>query len=263
MLFCENICLRLGGKEILKDISVCVRQGEYNALIGPNGSGKSTLLSVLSGFVRPDAGRVFYADKNVHKCSPRDRAQVFSIVHQREHASMPFSTMEMVLMGLTARRARMRGYTDEELSLAKRWMEKTDTLRFAKQCVQSLSGGEFQRVVLARALLQAPKVLFLDEAMSEMDVRVRMEMQAVIKEEMQRGNLTVLSVHHDLSTAYTASGNIIALSGGKVAAQGPTSAVMTPEFLQEVFGVCSEIYPGKGILIRDSIEIQTKRGMST
>lgn len=260
MLSCENLCLSLGGREILKDITARFEPGRYHALIGPNGSGKTTLMAVLSGLLKPDAGRSLYGGRDVLRMSFRERARRFSVVQQRETASMPFTGLEMVLLGLTPHLSRLGGAGEEEVRSARGWMERTGTLAFSDQPVQKLSGGEFQRVVLARALAQRPEVLFLDEAMSEMDVRARLQMLGLLRGEIDARGLTVVAVHHDLSAALTAADHVVALSGGRAAAQGKTAEVVTEELIREVFGVRSEIHPGKGVLIREAIENQEERG---
>ncbi|MEG0766871.1 MAG: ABC transporter ATP-binding protein [Clostridia bacterium] len=259
MLLAENVCLSLGGQEILHAVSVAIMPGQYNALIGPNGSGKTTLISVLSGYRKPNAGRACYEGDDVHRMRVHERALAFAVVQQHESVAMPFTAMEVVLMGLHPHRARLHALRPSDYAFVRVWMERTDTLQFADKPVQTLSGGEFERVVLARALVQRPRVLFLDEAMAEMDVRIRLDMQKLLRTEIAQTGMTVLAVHHDLSTAYLASDRIIALKGGFVCAQGATEAVLTRAFLAEVFGVQSEIHPGKGILIHDPIEMQ-KRG---
>lgn len=254
MLRCENLCLSLGGREILKDISARFEPGRYHALIGPNGSGKTTLMAALSGFLKPDAGRSLYRGRDVRRMNFRERARCFAVVQQRETASMPFTGLEMVLLGLTPHLSRFGGAGEEEVHTARNWMERTGTLTFSDQPVQKLSGGEFQRVVLARALAQKPEVLFLDEAMSEMDVRARLQMLKLLQGEIKDRGLTVVAVHHDLSAALTAADHVVALLSGRAAAQGETEQVVTEQLIEDVFGVGSEIHPGKGVLIREAIE---------
>lgn len=260
MLCCEGVCLSLDGRGILKDVSARFETGKYHALIGPNGSGKSTLLAALSGFLRPDAGCALYGGRDVRRMSARERARRFAVVQQREAASMPFTGLEMVLMGMTPHLGRLSGAAQEDLRAARRWMERTETTEFSDQPVMKLSGGEFQRVVLARALAQRPEVLFLDEAMSEMDVCAALRMMKLLRSEIAAGGLTVVAVHHDLSLALAAADHVVALSSGRVAAQGPADCVVTERLIQDVFGVRSEIHPGKGVLIREPIENQKERG---
>jgi iron complex transport system ATP-binding protein len=260
VLICEGLCLSLNGREILMDITARFEPGRYHALIGPNGSGKTTLLAALSGFLKPDAGCARYSGRDVHRMGYRERARHFSVVQQRETASMPFTGLEMVLLGLTPHLGRLGGTGEADVEIARSWMEQTGALDFCDQPVQKLSGGEFQRVVLARALAQKPEVLFLDEALSEMDVRARLQMLKLLRGEIVARGLTVVAVHHDLSTALTAADHVLALSGGRSAACGETRAVVTEELIRDVFGVRSEIHPGKGILIREAIENQKERG---
>ncbi len=260
MLDCEDLRLSLGGREILKGVSVRFERGCYHALIGPNGSGKTTFLAALAGLLRPDGGRILYDGREVRRMGARERARCFSVVQQRETAAMPFTGLEMVLMGRTPHQSRLGGASEAEVREAQRWMARTGVLELAEKPVNRLSGGEFQRVVLARALAQRPEVLFLDEAMSEMDVRARLLMLKLLREEIDASGLTVVAVHHDLSTALTAADRVAALSNGRVVCEGATDGVMTEQLIRDIFGVWSEICPGKGVLIREAIEKQEERG---
>ena len=250
MLCCEGVTLAYGKQTVLQNVSIDVRPGRYTALIGPNGSGKTSLISVLSGYKKADCGRALYDGRDVHRMTPRERARIFAVVQQRESVSMPYTALELVLLGLYPHKARWETLSAQDHEKTVACMARTDTLAFADKPVQSLSGGEFQRVVLARALLQAPKVLFLDEAMSELDVRARLLLQKLLRAEIEQNGLTVVAVHHDLSSASRAADEIVALKNGRVRGKGK----LTESLIEDVFGVRSEIREGAGILIRDAIE---------
>lgn len=249
MLRAENLRFGYGGAAILDGVSLQVKAGAYTALVGPNGSGKSTLISLLCGYLRPQGGRVLYGDRPVLAMTPRARARLFALVQQHESAGMPFTAMELTLMGLHPNRGRFQGISRADWARAQAILEKTRTLAFADTPVGQLSGGEFQRVTLARALMQSPQVLFLDEAMSEMDVGMRLEMQKVLREEIEGRGMAVLAVHHDLSAAVVNAGQVAVLARGRIAAQGAAADVMTPAMMESVFGVRAEVHPGKGVLV--------------
>ncbi|MEF9895899.1 MAG: ABC transporter ATP-binding protein [Clostridia bacterium] len=254
MLTAKGVALHYGARTILQNVDVCLPDGQYTALIGPNGSGKTSLLSILAGVQRPDGGQVAYDGLRVRDMGFRARAQVFALVQQRETVAMPYTAREVIEMGLSPHRARFGQLAPEAVQAIDRLIGESGLAPLAGAQVNRLSGGEFQRVMLCRALAQRPRVLFLDEAMSEMDVRARLQMQQFLRKEIAQSGLTVLAVHHDISFAFTVSDRVIALKAGVVRAQGATPLVMTEPVLRDVFGVRSEIFPGKGVLIREAIE---------
>lgn len=254
MLRAEGIGVRRGEKVLLEHLDLTVRDGQYNAIIGANGAGKTTLMGVLSGVDRPQSGRVLLNDQDMARIPVRQRARSMAVVQQREISAMPFTAMEVALMGLNPWHMRGAGVSREDLLKASFWMEKTDTLRFAGQRVDTLSGGEFQRLVLARAMLQSPRYLFLDEAMSEMDVRMRCLMLRMLKEEIKEKGLTVVAVHHELSQAYQESDHVFALKNGRLLGEGPTKTYMTSQTIGEIFGVEADILAGKGIWVKGALD---------
>ncbi len=242
-----------GGRRVLHQISACIPQGAYVSLVGPNGSGKSTLLHLLSGAGSCESGKVLYQGKDVARMALPLRARQFAIVRQQEENQFPFSCLEMVVFGLHPQRSRFSPPTAEQMETVRDVMEQTDTWTLCDQPVTQVSGGEFQRVILARALVQNPRILFLDEAMSDFDIRVKIQLTGYLRERIARTNLTVVAINHDLASAYRYSDYMIALKEGRVAACGAPQEVMTPAFFANVFGVEAEVLGDKGFFIRDQI----------
>ncbi len=253
LLELEDICFAYGGQQVLNDISFTVNQGEYLSLIGPNGSGKSTLMQIMSGCLTPLSGGATYCGKDIHRMEIRTRAKEFAVIHQNEDNSFPFTCLETVIMGLHPHRARFDSLSDESFSMVEATMRLTDTWQFADKLITQISGGELQRVMLAKALMQRPKVLFLDEAMSGLDIAARIMMTKVFKDLIAVQGITVVAINHDLATAYQFSDRIVALCKGGVSALGKPKEVMTEEFFSSVFGVKAEILDDRGILIHDNI----------
>lgn len=242
-----------GKRRVLHEISACIPQGAYVSLVGPNGSGKSTLLHLLSGAYSCESGSVLYQGKDVARMAISLRARQFATVRQQEENKFPFSCLDMVIFGLHPQRSRFSPPTEEQMETVRSVMIQTDTWALCDQPVTQISGGELQRVVLARALVQNPRVLFLDEAMSDFDIRVKIQLTGYLRERIARTNLTVVAVNHDLAAAYRYSDSIIALKDGRVAACGTPQEVMTPAFFANVFGVEAEVLGDKGFFIRDQI----------
>lgn len=249
LLRAQDISFSYGERQVLWDISFSVESGQYVSLIGPNGSGKSTLFEILCGNRRAQEGNAYYKGRDIYEMDIRGRARHLAVIHQNEGISFPYTCMEMVLLGLHPHRARFERMDDQSLRQVTEIMERTGTLPFAEKLVTQLSGGEMQRVALARALAQRPKLLLMDEAMSDMDISVKMQMMALIKNLVRTEGLTVIGIHHDLNLAYRYSDRVLALREGHLVAQGKPVEVMTESFFQQVFDVRAEVYPEKGFFI--------------
>lgn len=253
LLSVRNISFSYGNTAVLSDVSFDASAGTYISLVGLNGSGKTTLFNIISGYFAPQSGSARLFDRDIRHISVLERAGMLALVAQRKNSNFPFTCLESVLMGLHPHRARFEPVTKSHLSLAKDMMQKTDVWQFADQPVTTLSGGELQRVILARALLQRPKLLLLDEAMSELDLSSRLSMVKLLREIIRETGMTVIAIHHDLSIAFRYSDRIITLQNGQIKADGPPESVLTKEFFKEVFLVDAEIIPGKGFFINDNI----------
>jgi iron complex transport system ATP-binding protein len=153
-------------------------------------------------------------------------------------------------MGAHPHRSRFQGVDVGLLQSAKALMEKTDTYQFASRKITELSGGEVQRVLISRALMQNPKILLLDEAMSELDVSSKFIIGNVLRQLIDEEGLTIISIHHDLSLAYRFSDNLIVFKDGKVVTTGNPDDVCNEDFFENVFNVKAEIFPHKGFIIQ-------------
>lgn len=252
ILQARDLRFSYGQRAVLKGLDFTVQRGRYTSVIGSNGSGKTTLLRLLSG-ERTGAGELLYESVPVARMSIRERARYFAVVRQNEENNFPFTCIEMVLLGLHPFRSRFGEPTAEQRKRVLEIMEETGILQMAEKPVTQISGGEFQRVVLARALAQNPKVLFLDEAMSELDISARITFMKLLRRQMEKSGMTVVAISHDLPSAYQYSDNVIALRDGEIYAAGSPEAVMDEAFFALVFAVKTEVFPGKGFLIHDNI----------
>lgn len=254
MIDVERVSFAYGRQQVLRGIDMTVARGKYTALIGPNGSGKTTLLAILSGMLKPGGGKVRIDGQDLARMPFRERAMRFAIIQQRERVVMPFTCLEVVLMGLSPRMARLASPSPEEMAFVKAIMERTDTAFLMEKPVTQISGGEFQRVLIARALAQRPSLLFLDEAMSDLDVSARLKLLSLLKSQTETEGLTVLAVHHDINTAYATADEVAVLHEGSLRAKGAPEAVLTPALFADIFGVEAEIVPGKGLFFRDAMD---------
>jgi iron complex transport system ATP-binding protein len=254
LLSVSGVSFSYNAARVLQGVSFDADTGGYISLVGPNGSGKTTLFHILSGCYAPETGAARLYGREVRKIPVQERATIIALVAQRQSLDFPFTCLESVLLGLHPHRARFEAVRSAHLELARDIMRKTDVWQFAEKPVTALSGGEMQRVILARALVQRPKLLLLDEAMSGLDISARIAMLKLLRRTIAETGLTVIAVHHDLTLAYRYSDRVLALHGGRIAANGRPEEVFTKEFFQKVFLVDAEIIPGKGFFIHDNIQ---------
>lgn len=252
LLCAQNLTFYYGAQQILSDVTFSACEGEYLSIIGENGSGKSTLMQLLCGYLAPIAGQVLFCGERLEGISALQRARSIAAISQNTPANFPFTCFEFVMLGLHPHRARFERIDEHTIDQIRGVMAQTDILPLADKPITNLSGGEYQRVLLARALAQRPRLLLLDEAMSDLDAAVKIKMNKLLKELVQKG-LTVIAINHDLSTAYNYSDRVIALRSGRLVANGSPQKVFTEVLLENVFGIKAEIIPGRGLCVYDTI----------
>ena len=235
----EAVTFAYGSDAVLRDVSCTIGRGEFVGIIGPNGSGKSTLLKLMSGYLRPARGQVAIDGRPVERLSRAALGPLIGVVPQDTLVALPFTVMEMVLLGRTPHGAGFAFEDEHDLAAARRAMERTDTVALAGRRVTELSGGERQRVILARALAQEPRILLLDEPAAFLDIRHEVEMYDLLRD-LQREGMTVVSVLHDLNIAALYCDRLVLLAGGQVARAGTPAEVVTYQMLTEVYG--TEVY---------------------
>ena len=170
-----------GVKKILEDITFSVEKGEFLGLIGPNGSGKTTLLKVLSKIITPEAGTVYLNGRDLEEIAFRELAQNLAVVPQEVTIGFDYTVREIVMMGRHPYISRLRAEDADDLRLCNQAMELTRVETLANASINEISGGERQRVLIARALAQEPKILLLDEATSNLDISHRIEILNIIR----------------------------------------------------------------------------------
>lgn len=246
LLEAKNISFSYSLKKTFIDrLSFKANKGEYISVLGKNGSGKSTLVSLITGQLKPDSGEILYKNKNIGNMKKREKACEIAVIYQNTGCRFPFMCYQIVAMGLYPHQSRFSNLSKNDAALVKHIMQATDTLRFAEKTLDEISGGEAQRVFLARALVQQPKLLLLDEAMSGLDIAARLKMAQLLKKETRNGHMSVIAVHHDLSLAFSLSDRILAMKDGKLTADGTPPELLSESFFMENFGVKSKITDGR------------------
>lgn len=255
----KNLTTGYKDKPILKNFNLSMDSHDFIGVIGPNGSGKSTLIRAITQIIEPWEGEIKINDEPIKNYSRKEIGKAAAVVPQDTFISFPYSAWEIVLMGRTPYLGRFENPGDDDKKIAEDAMKATSTYEFRDRKVKELSGGELQRVIVARALTQKPDILLLDEATSHLDIGHKIEMMEVIKN--KNDNLGVLSVHHNLNLAARYCDKIILLDEGKIHASGYPEEVLTKPHLRAVYGVEAEVHenPKDGSLYVTPIEKKFKQ----
>ena len=222
------------GAPALNRVNCGLHQGSLLAVVGPNGGGKTTLLRAILGMVPLQQGTVLIAGKPVAEWARRDLAQVVGVVAQREEMIYPLKVEETVLLGRYARLGPVAAARDEDRAAVETALRRCDVWDLRRRRTDTLSGGEWQRVRVARALAQEPRALLLDEPTAALDIRHEMEIFELIHQLVQEG-LAALVITHHINLAARFATRMLLLSRGEVAAEGPPATVLRPEVLEPVF----------------------------
>lgn len=233
----SHLSAAYGKRPIVRDVSLTVRAGEVMALVGPNGAGKSTLIRVISGVVRAAGGEARLDDRDLLRLSPGERARLVAVVPQLVHLPDAFTVGEIVLMGRTPHLQLWAGESQHDCTVAWQALKKTQTDGLVDRRVYELSGGEQQRVVIARALAQEPRVLLLDEPTAHLDLKFQLGVLELVRSLAREHGLAVLMTLHDLNQAAVYADRVALMEQGKIVAQGSAREVFTPQQLGRVYGV--------------------------
>ena len=238
----EDVHFAHGDKPALRGVSAALPPGRFYGLLGPNGCGKTTLLDVLMANRTPKpGGRASLDGIPLHRFAKAELARRVALVPQDFSISFAFSVLEVVLMGRHPYLPRFGLPTAEDLAIAEQAMAMIGITALRDRPVTELSGGEKQRVVVARALAQQTPVLLLDEATSNLDIRHTLEIFGVARQRVQEQGDTVIAVIHNLNLAAAYCDEIIFLREGEVVAAGPTATTLTAANIQAVYGVESRV----------------------
>ena len=233
----DTIQVSFGSKTILHDISLAIQDKEFVGIIGPNGSGKSTFLKCLYRVLQPSGGKIFFDGTELSSLSHRDTALKMAVVAQHSTVNFDFSVLEMVLMG----RSPYKGLLDrdqlDDYEIARHALAQVGLSDFESRNFNALSGGEQQRVILARALAQRTECLVLDEPTNHLDIKYQLELMTIVK----RLDATVVSAIHDLNLAAIYCDRIIALKDGHIVCSGTPQDVLSSDTIRHIYGVSAMV----------------------
>lgn len=234
----EHISVSLTGADIVKDISIRVENKQFVGIIGPNGCGKSTLLKSIYKVIKPQKGTVFLGDKDVLKSSARIVSKEMGVVGQFNDLSFDFTVREMVMMGRTPHKQLMEADNTQDYKIVADALERVDLTEYANRSYLTLSGGEKQRVILARAIAQEAKFLVLDEPTNHLDIKYQIQILTVVKSL----NIGVLAALHDLPMAAVYCDMLYVIKDGKIIASGSPKDVLSKELIRQVYEIDCELY---------------------
>ena len=228
---------------VLRGINLSIEAGEMVGLLGPNGSGKSTLLKLASGILNPNRGEVRLDDANLSQLRRKSVARCIAMVPQQFHISFAFTAKEVVALG---RIPFLKAFTEEseaDKRLIHDALELVGVNELSQRRFDELSGGERQKVVLAMALAQQPKLLLLDEPTAHLDITHQVEILELVRGLNAGRGLTVIAAMHDLNLASLYFDRLILLKEGRVLADGSPAQVLTEQMISEVFSASVKVEP--------------------
>jgi iron complex transport system ATP-binding protein len=229
----NEVSVRLGKIRIVDSASLHVPEGRFTGLIGPNGSGKSTLLRSIVRILSLEGGAVLIGADDVSQLPAREMARRMALVEQQATTDVDLTVLDVVLLGRIPHQGPWRGVSDVDRTIALHHLETVGLSDLAGRAWHSLSGGEQQRVQLARAFAQEPTVLALDEPTNHLDIAHALQLLSTV----QHIGVTVIAALHDLNLAATFCDELVVLDQGRVVAAGRPQETLTPQLLRKVYGV--------------------------
>jgi iron complex transport system ATP-binding protein len=233
----NNLTSGYTGSFQLQDLNFQIEEAGFWGIIGPNGSGKSTLLKTLSKVIPIQHGTVAIQNVPLSDLSLQELARHMAVVGSEAHFTFPFRVFDVVMMGRIPFVGRLGSYVDRDRSITEAALKRTEVWEFRDRMIHQLSSGERQRVLLARALAQEPKILLLDEPTAHLDLHYEIEIFRILKNLNVTDGITVVAVSHNLNLVAEFCKTLVVLQNGKSSAIGPPEQIVTPELLKEVFRI--------------------------
>ncbi|MHC1787909.1 ABC transporter ATP-binding protein [Solidesulfovibrio sp.] len=234
MIRCRGLCSGYHGRAVLGGVDLDVAAGEMVGILGPNGAGKTTLLLTLSGVLSPGGGTVRLGGRDIAAMADRERARRVAAVPQRSESVQELTVRSLVLMGRYPYLSFLGRYGPADEAAAAAAMDAVGVTGLAGRRLGELSGGEFQRVLAARALAQESDILLLDEASASLDIARKMELYQLLAARNAAGT-TILAALHDINLAALYCRRLVFFKNGRIEADGPTAAVFTQPTLSRIY----------------------------
>ena len=232
----NNLTFTYKDRPVLDGVSLSVERGEMVGILGPNGSGKTTLLKIFSAVLR-GRGDVKVNGRSIETYGKRELSRLFAMVPQESQILFPYTVAEIVLMGRASYHSPLALEGKKDLEVARASMELTDSLPFSDRYLHELSGGEKQRVIIARALAQEPQILLLDEPSAFLDLKHQVQVFELMRRLNREHSLTIIAALHDLNLAALFFPRLVMLRDGKIYRDGSPKEVLTEKTIDEVYGI--------------------------
>lgn len=245
----QGVCYRYPGAptDAVRDVTLRVRAGELIGIVGPNGSGKTTLLRLLLGVLAPTAGEIRLQGREIRHWKRRELARIVGVVAQREEPAFPMRVRHAVMFGRYPHLGPVGAPRPTDRAAVAAAIERCDVVALEHRWVGTLSGGEWQRVRVARALAQDPRVLVLDEPTANLDIRHEMEVFELVSDLVRREGLTGLFVTHHVNLAARFADRMVVMNKGEARAIGAPADVLTRDVLEAVFEWPVDMIDWKGV----------------
>lgn len=225
----------------LEDINLLVNKGDFISILGPNGCGKSTLLKLIARLLKPREGKISFSDVEYEKIPIKSFTKKLAFVPQITYSIYPFSVFEVVMMGRTPYLNLMGFERGEDIAVVEKTLEKVGISHLMNKGINEISGGEAQRAFIARALVQKPETILLDEPNAHLDIEHQMEIFNLLKFLNENENLTVIAVSHDLNLVGLFSERAVLMKNGKILLDSDKKSILTESNIKEIFNVNSVV----------------------
>ena len=230
------LCFSYDKQRILDNLSFSVEKNSFFIIIGPNGSGKSTLLKILAGILMPRTRQVAIKEMPIARYNPRNLARTVALVTQNHMVDFPFSVLDVVLMGRSPHLGMLGLDQEKDREVAMASLAFTGVDHLAERKMDRLSGGEQQRVFIARAICQAPEIIMLDEPTASLDLAHQVKVMDLMEKLKEEKGITVIMVSHDVNLAAMYADRLLLLNKGQIAHIGRPETVITYKNLEEIYG---------------------------
>ncbi len=234
---CREVSFSYGAEETLRDINLSAGKGKMVGLLGANGAGKSTLLKILTGILKPQKGSVLFDEKPLQGYDRREIAKRIAYIPQDPVFAFPFTVSEVILMGRAPYIGRFEFERERDLDAARRAMETVGISHLGDRLITETSSGERQLASIARALVQEPRVMMLDEPATFLDIKHRSEIMTLLSKLRDEHEILIIAATHDVFTALFYFDQIIMIKNGSVFADGSADAVINRENLSSLYGI--------------------------
>ena len=233
----DKVKFKYSNKTVLNGLNLDIEKGSFLSILGPNGSGKTTLLKNMCNLLKPYEGAIYIDNLQLKGIKYKDLAKTMAVVHQGSNPNFEFNIHDIVLMGRYPHQKRFSFDSKADLDIVKQVMLDTDIWKLREKSIFEISGGERQRVIIARALAQQPEILLLDEPITFLDIKHQISILNLCKKLNKEKQITIITTMHDINLASRYSDYILLLDSGKVEVLDIPEKVVTEKNIEAVYGI--------------------------